>query len=324
LLAGLICWSQAMSPTADLYRDPEPPVAMFSGPGHRDTLWSDVRGDVARSRQITWEGGVAATHAIGKVAGDAEVRTRSLELHFSWNGGRAEADAQSGKHLRSYGNRPRFGLMLPPETGVEFRIQEKSNYRFLAMEFEPHYVLRVAELQHLCGVELVEAWDYNHPLTWRLAEVVYDECEGEARQGLLYAETAIAFLALHVVRTLSNVAAPVRVLQRGGLAPAVLSRACEYMVSRLDADVSLSEVAGVANLSLAHFSSAFKRSMGISPHAWFRRQRVGQAKALLPNRDLSLSQIARAVGFGNQSAFGAAFKKETGGSPGAWRRMRSS
>jgi AraC family transcriptional regulator len=161
--------------------------------------------------------GTAATHAIERVSGAAEVRMRSLELHFSWNFGGAEADAQSGTRLRSYRNRPRYGLILPPGTGVEFRIEEKSAYKFVAMEFEPRYVLRVAELQHLLGVEVIEAWDYNHPLTWRLAPAIYEECESEARQGVLYAETAIAFLALHVVRSLSNVAAPGRLLRRGGL-----------------------------------------------------------------------------------------------------------
>jgi AraC family transcriptional regulator len=300
------------------------PVPMFSGPGHRDTIWSDVRGDVARSSLITWSGGVAATHAITSVSGAAEVRTRSLDLHFSWNSGRAEADAQSGKQLRSYRNRPRYGLILPPETSVEFRIEEKSNYKFLAMEFEPGYVLQVAELQHLCGVEMMEAWDYNHPLTWNLAQAIFEECESEARQGLLFVETAIVFLALHVVRTLSNVTTPVRVLQRGGVAPAMLNRACEYMTSKLTENVSLSEVAAIANLSLAHFSSAFKRSMGISPHAWFRRQRVDRAKMLLLNGDLGLSAIAQSLGYANQSAFGAAFKRETGWTPAAWRRMRSS
>jgi AraC family transcriptional regulator len=251
------------------------------------------------------------------------VRTRSLELHFSWNFGRAEADAQSGKQLRSYRNRPRYGFILPPGTGVEFRIEEKSAYRFLTMEFEPHYVLRVAELQHLCNVEIIEAWDYNHPLTWRLAQAIYEECESEARQGLVYAETAIAFLALHVVRSLSNVAAP-RLLRRGGLAPAVLNRACDYMVGRLAENVSLSEVAGIADLSLAHFSFAFKTSIGIAPHAWLRRQRVDRAKMLLLDPSLPLSAVALSVGFSTQSAFGAAFKRETGWAPAAWRRRRLS
>jgi hypothetical protein len=158
------------------------PVLMFSGPGHPDTLWSDVKGKVSLSRQIAWERGIAATHAIEKVSGAAEVRTRSLELHFSWNFGRAEAEAQSGRQLRLYRNRPRYGLILPPGTGVEFRIEEKSAYKFVAIEFEPHYVLRVAELQHLSGVEIIEAWDYNHPLTWRLAQAICEECESDARR----------------------------------------------------------------------------------------------------------------------------------------------
>ncbi len=192
------------------------------------------------------------------------------------------------------------------------------------MEFEPHYLLRVAELQHLRSVAIIEAWGYDHPLTWHLAQAIYDECESEARQGSLYAETAIAFLALHVVRTLSNVAAPVRILRRGGLAPIILNRVCEYMVSRLAENVSLSEVAGIADLSLAHFSFAFKTSMGVAPHAWLRRQRVGRAKALLLDPTLSLSGVALLVGFSNQSAFGAAFKRETGWTPAAWRRGRLS
>ncbi len=72
----------------------DPPIAMFSAAGHQDTVWSDVKGSVAHSKMIKWAGGIAATHAINKVSGAAEVRTRSLELHFSWNSGVAEAEAE--------------------------------------------------------------------------------------------------------------------------------------------------------------------------------------------------------------------------------------
>ncbi len=145
-----------MLPADSVLRLPEPPVAMFSAPGHRDTIWSDVKGSVVHSKMIKWTGGVAATHAIGKVSGAAEVRTRSLELHFSWNSGVAEADAESGKRVWAYKNRPRYSLVLPPGTNVEFRIKEKSNYRFLAMEFDPEFFLRAAELEHLGSVEFAE------------------------------------------------------------------------------------------------------------------------------------------------------------------------
>jgi AraC family transcriptional regulator len=294
---------------------------MFSGPGHQDTVWSDVKGGVAHSKMIKWVGGTAATHAIIKVSGAAEVRTHLLELHFSWNSGIAEAEAKSGKRIWAYKSRPRYGLVLPPGTNVEFRIKEKSNYRFLAMELEPEFLLRAAELQHLSTAEFIETWEYGDHLTWHLAEAIFEECESDARQGLLYSETAVTLLALHVARNVSNLARHANLLGRGGLSPAILRRACEYMVSRLVDDISLSEIANAADLSSGHFAFAFKQSMGISPHAWLRRQRVDTAKALLRNRDLSVAAIAASVGFANQSAFGVAFRKETGLTPTAWRRL---
>jgi hypothetical protein len=85
-------------------QQPDPPAAMFSAPGHRDTVWSDVKGSVAHSRMIRWAGGVAASHAIDRVSGATEVRTRSVELHFSWNAGVAGAEAESGKRVWVYKN----------------------------------------------------------------------------------------------------------------------------------------------------------------------------------------------------------------------------
>jgi AraC family transcriptional regulator len=297
------------------------PVAMFSAPGHRDTIWSDVKGSVIQSRQITCAGVTAATHRIDKVTGAAAIRTQSLGLQFSWNSGYVEADAESKRQVRAYKNRPRYGLVLPPDTAVEFRIKEKSNYRFMAIEFEPKYLSETVEIQHRRDVEFIEAWDYNHPLTWELATVISDECESNARQGLLYAETALTLLALHVVRNFSNHQHAVAFSRRGGLSPRILRRACEYMVSRLAEDVSLSEIAELSNLSTGHFSVAFKQSMGVAPHAWLRRQRIDRAKFLLRHPELTLASIATVVGFANQSAFGIAFKKETGLSPMAWRRL---
>jgi AraC family transcriptional regulator len=298
-----------------------PSPAMFSAPGHPDTIWSEVKGNVDHSKSIKWLGGAAATHTIRKASGAAEVRTRTVGIHFSWNSGFVEAEAESSKRVWSYKNRPRYGLVLPRGTNVEFRIKEKSNYRFLALEIEHEYLLRVAELQHLTSVELIETWEYDDPLTWHLAGAIFKECESEARQGRLYAETAVTFLVLHVARNLSNYARPANLRERGGLPPAILRRVCEYMVSRLDDDVSLSEVASISGLSPGHFAFAFKQSMGIAPHAWLRRERVDTAKTLLRNRDLSVAAIATSVGFANQSAFGVAFRKETGLTPTAWRRM---
>jgi AraC family transcriptional regulator len=314
--------SESNLPSAPQPAPPRP--SMFSAPGHRDTLWSDLKGTVAQSKEIVWPGGTVAAHRIDKVSGIAAIRTQAVEFQFSWNSGYVEADAQSARRVHGYKNRPRYGLVLPPETEVEFRIGEKSNYGFLSIELEPEYVLRVSELQHLRSLAVAETWDYNHPLTWQLAQAICEECESGARQGLLYGEAAITLLILHIVRHLSNCSPTLRPFRRGGLAPGVLRRTCEYMASRLGDDLSLSEVANIGGLSPGHFSFAFRHSMGIPPYAWLRRRRIEHAKQLLRSPDLTLASVAAAVGYANQSAFGVAFKRETGASPAGWRRVHCS
>ena len=170
-------------------RKPSRPVSMFSALGHRDTIWSDVKGDLTLSRQIAWDGCTAATHKIITASGDAEIRSRSLELHFSWNSGYVEAEAESARQVRAYRNRPRYRFILPPNATAEFRIKEKRNYQFLTIELDLGYVLRSLEVQDLPGVEVIETWEYDDPLSWQIAQAIRADCEHDAPQGLLYSET---------------------------------------------------------------------------------------------------------------------------------------
>jgi AraC family transcriptional regulator len=91
------------------------------------------------------------------------------------------------------------------------------------------------------------------------------------------------------------------------------------MMSRLGEDISQNEIAASIRLSTGHFSTAFKHSLGLAPHAWLRRQRIERAKTLLHNPNLDLTQIALILGYANQSSFGVAFKRETGLPPMQWR-----
>ena len=148
--------------------------------------------------------------------------------------------------------------------------------------------------------------------------MIYDECISRAPQGTLYSETAATLLAMHLVRNLST-AARLKEIRRGGLSPPRLRRACDYMMSRLGEDISLHEVAASVQLLTGHFSTAFKQSLGVTPQAWLRRQRIERAKTLLHDPNLDLVQIAMILGYANQSSFGVAFKRETGLTPMQWR-----
>jgi AraC-like DNA-binding protein len=109
----------------------------------------------------------------------------------------------------------------------------------------------------------------------------------------------------------------------GGLAPWQLRRAQALMSENLSVRVPLDQVAEECGLSVRHLTRAFRHSTGVPPHRWLLDCRVKRAKELLPNSTLSLSDVALACGFGDQSHFTRTFTATVRLSPGAWRRLQS-
>jgi AraC family transcriptional regulator len=108
----------------------------------------------------------------------------------------------------------------------------------------------------------------------------------------------------------------------GGLVPWQKRRAEELLLSKIDGDVALAEVARECGLSLSYFTRSFKQSTGVPPYRWLMQQRIGRAKELLGSSKLSLAEIALICGFANQSHLTRVFQALVGASPGAWRRQR--
>ena len=106
----------------------------------------------------------------------------------------------------------------------------------------------------------------------------------------------------------------------GGLAPWQAKRACERLESDLGGRLSLEQIAAEFDLSVSHFSRAFRATIGLPPHQWLLQQRIKAAKQLMTVRDLPLVEIAISAGFANQSHFTKVFSAQVGVSPAAWRR----
>ncbi|HVT97071.1 MAG TPA: AraC family transcriptional regulator, partial [Acidobacteriaceae bacterium] len=111
--------------------------------------------------------------------------------------------------------------------------------------------------------------------------------------------------------------------RRGGLAPHLERRAKERMTADLREDLSLAGLAAECGLSARHFARAFRQSTGLAPHRWIVEHRIERARNLLASREMSLSDVALACGFADQSHFTRCFAARVGMSPGAWRRMHA-
>ena len=126
-------------------------------------------------------------------------------------------------------------------------------------------------------------------------------------------------ISAHVAQTYGGMAPYSKPIQ-GGLAPWQEKRAKDMLAGDLTGATPLHEIASACDLSVSHFSRAFRRSTGLAPHAWLLQTRVETAKEMLRRRDASLSMVALACGFADQSHFTRVFTRRVSLSPGAWRK----
>jgi len=140
------------------------------------------------------------------------------------------------------------------------------------------------------------------------------------RVSRLFMDHVTLALAAHCAQTYGGMQTLSKPL-KGGLAPWQEKRSKEMLAGDLTGATPLHEIAGACGLSVSHFSRAFHKSTGLAPHAWLLHARVESAMAMLRTGDASLSTIARASGFADQSHLARVFTHQVGLSPGTWRKM---
>jgi AraC-like DNA-binding protein len=98
-----------------------------------------------------------------------------------------------------------------------------------------------------------------------------------------------------------------------------ISRVRDLLESRYDEDVTIAEVADVANMSRVHATRQFTMAYGMPPHAYLNQVRIRHAKRLLL-AGIPAARIAVEVGFVDQSHFTRRFKRVVGIAPLGWAR----
>ena len=97
-----------------------------------------------------------------------------------------------------------------------------------------------------------------------------------------------------------------------GLSGATLRRVLELCGNPAGNPPSLERLAREAELSPYHFSRCFKQATGYSPHRYLVRRKVERALDLLARTSMSVSDIAREVGFTHASHQARHIRREMG------------
>jgi len=103
-----------------------------------------------------------------------------------------------------------------------------------------------------------------------------------------------------------------------------LRQALNYINNNFSTDISLDLVAGTAGISKYHFCRCFKEMTGLTYQSYVNRVRIEQAKQLLNDDALSITDTGYAVGYSDLTHFERIFKKLVGTTPSQYRRRTAS
>ncbi|WP_245286063.1 helix-turn-helix domain-containing protein [Bradyrhizobium sp. WSM1253] len=107
---------------------------------------------------------------------------------------------------------------------------------------------------------------------------------------------------------------------RGGLSARQLKLIKAFVDAHISRGIGISELASLVGVSQFHFIRAFRSSVGRSPYQYVLSERISVAKEMLLKGDLSIADVALAVGFSDGSQLNRVFRKMIGVTPTAFRR----
>jgi AraC family transcriptional regulator len=160
---------------------------------------------------------------------------------------------------------------------------------------------------------------FEDAVLWETAAKLRSAIENNQEKSKTYLE-AIANVLAHELSGPKTASDQTSHANRGGLAGWQMRAVASYIDEHLDQQVSLPTLARLVRLSPYHFCRAFKQSFNTSPHRYHVQRRVEQAKLLLSNRRISITEVGLSVGYPYPGSFSIAFRKITGQTPSEFRR----
>jgi AraC family transcriptional regulator len=222
-------------------------------------------------------------------------------------------EAKGGGRFKPVLTRQGEVMVNPAHTAMSTRVPAPSEFAILTVKPEKLLeALHGAQAPRPIGFE--QRFQVDDPLLRQLMLTLLAEAERGGANGRLFVDSITTALALHYVRAY-GVGAPPDRPSDGGLDARRLKRALEFLDARFAEDVSLDDLADAVAMSKYHLVRLFKLSTGLSPYQYLLKKRLEQGRRLLLVGDLPIAQVAAAVGFGDQSAFGGHFKKHFGVTP---------
>ena len=203
--------------------------------------------------------------------------------------------------------------MLFPRQICTYIADEKLPWEYVWIEFDG---LRAKEIIEIAG--LTREAPVYHARSKDLRENMKDELLYIVEHGKESPFHLIGHLYLFI-DYLSRSSASLRLSQEGRVRDFYIKEALTYIEQNFQNDISVEGIAEFCGLNRSYFGRIFKETVGRSPQEFLMNYRMVKAAELLKLTDLSIGDVANAVGYPNQLHFSRAFKNTYGLPPREWR-----
>jgi YesN/AraC family two-component response regulator len=99
-------------------------------------------------------------------------------------------------------------------------------------------------------------------------------------------------------------------------------RATEYIDSHLHTKILLKDIAAAVGRNASYLCVLFKEETGVALSTYINREKIEEAKHLLRDTDMMISEISATLAFGSQSYFAKLFQEFTGETPKVFRAKK--
>jgi AraC family transcriptional regulator len=168
-------------------------------------------------------------------------------------------------------------------------------------------------------IELLPTFYFKDASLYHLTVELCNEARRANPFGLLYADSLINRLMLHLLRYYST-GRVVRQLSSSRLTSVQLQIIDEYIHAHLEHKISLADLAASLHISVPHFERMFRETTHQPPYRYVLEIRLERARVLLQRTRLTIAEIALQCGFSSQSHFTAHFTQYIGVSPARFAR----
>jgi AraC family transcriptional regulator len=159
---------------------------------------------------------------------------------------------------------------------------------------------------------------FGNPSLRSTLQKIQRTLSGVSRYEALYLESLCLLAALELC-VIEKDKLAIATDSPGHLPKAAAQRVSEYVDANLGEDIGLNDLAAIAGLSRFHFLRAFKKATQETPYQYLLRRRIEHSEALLMEGELSVAEVAAAVGFKDSTRFIRAFRNLKGVTPGRFR-----